>query len=216
MFLACIYAAGLISSQLFKMPSLVGEIMCGIILGPSLLGFVPNPRAFVLLGEIGLILLVVEAGIDIDLTTLKQIGKRGVVIAIVGTVLPIAMALTISQALGYRGIAAVSASCAFAPTSLGIAMNTLRSSGIANTPIGQLIVAAAIIDDMIARKFFHRQTNNYRALTKTTPIDDVVIQSSFFRNYRRSLVALYRSSICQFRSSAPCRFSLLVVTLPYL
>ena len=88
-FFAAIYAAGVLSAKVLKMPALVGEIFCGILLGPNLLQFVPNPEAFVMLGEIGLILLVLEAGIDIDLTTLKLIGARGVVIALVGTFLPV-------------------------------------------------------------------------------------------------------------------------------
>lgn len=155
-FLACVYMAGMFTAQLLKMPCLVGEIVTGIVLGPSLLNFVPNPEAFVLLGEIGLILLVVEAGIDIDLTTLKLIGQRGVIIALVGTFLPIILALGVAYMLGYRGVVAISAGCAFAPTSLGIAMNVLKRSGIANTPVGQMIVAAAIIDDMIACKYWSR------------------------------------------------------------
>jgi Kef-type K+ transport system membrane component KefB len=73
-------------------------------------------------------------------------------IALVGTFLPILLAFSIALLLGYEGIAAVAAACTFAPTSLGIAMNVLRRSNIINTPVGQLIVAAAIIDDMIARK----------------------------------------------------------------
>lgn len=52
-FLAAIYCAGVISSKVLKMPNLVGEIVCGIILGPPLLNFVPNAEAWVLLGEIG-------------------------------------------------------------------------------------------------------------------------------------------------------------------
>ena len=99
-----------------------------------------------------LILLVLEAGIDIDLTTLRLIGSRGLIIAVVGTFLPVALAFGVAYILGYRGAAAIAAGCTFAPTSLGIAMNVLRRSGIVNTPVGQLIVAAAIIDDMIARK----------------------------------------------------------------
>mgnify|MGYP005842991291 CR=1 FL=1 len=94
--------------------------------------------------------MVLEAGIDIDLTTLKLIGTRGVMIALVGTFLPVILAYSIAFILGYRGSAAIAAGCVFAPTSLGIAMNVLRRSGIINTPVGQLIVAAAIIDDMVA------------------------------------------------------------------
>jgi len=95
---------------------------------------------------------VLEAGIDMDLTTLRLIGTRGLMIALVGTFLPILLAGTIAYVLGYRGTAAIAAGCVFAPTSLGIAMNVLRRSGIVNTPVGQLIVAAAIIDDMVACK----------------------------------------------------------------
>lgn len=84
-FLSSIYAAGIFASRVLRMPSLVGEIFCGILMGPNLLNFVPNVEAFVMFGEIGLILLVLEAGIDIDLTTLRMIGLRGVIIAVIGT-----------------------------------------------------------------------------------------------------------------------------------
>lgn len=53
LFFACIYICGQIAASLLKMPSLVGEIICGILLGPPLADFVPNPEAFVLLGEVG-------------------------------------------------------------------------------------------------------------------------------------------------------------------
>lgn len=52
LFFAAIYLAGQIAGFI-KMPTLVGEIVCGILLGPPLADFVPNPEAFVLLGEIG-------------------------------------------------------------------------------------------------------------------------------------------------------------------
>ena len=52
LFFAAIYMSGQIAAFI-KMPSLVGEIVCGILLGPPLAEFVPNPEAFVLLGEIG-------------------------------------------------------------------------------------------------------------------------------------------------------------------
>ena len=100
-----------------------------------------------------LILLVLEAGIDIDITTLRLIGSRGLCIALVGTFLPVILAFGIAYILGFRGAAALAAGCVFAPTSLGIAMNVLRRTGIVNTPVGQLIVAAAIIDDMVACEY---------------------------------------------------------------
>uniref|UniRef100_A0A7S1Z7Y7 Cation/H+ exchanger transmembrane domain-containing protein n=1 Tax=Ditylum brightwellii TaxID=49249 RepID=A0A7S1Z7Y7_9STRA len=149
-FFTAIYVAGVFASRVLKMPSLVGEIFAGIILGPPLADYIPNPEAFVLLGEIGLILLVLEAGIDIDLSTLSLIGTRGIIIAIIGSIAPIAIALAIAFALGFDTKASIAAGATFGPTSLGIAMNILRQGKIVNTPVGQLIVSAAVIDDMIA------------------------------------------------------------------
>jgi len=151
-YLAAIWIFGFLSEKLLFMPSLVGQIFAGIVCGPELLKIVSDPydKAFVLLGEIGLVLLVVEAGVDIDFMTLKLIGKRGVVIAIIGSVLPIAFGLAIALLMGADTTAAIAAGAAFGPTSLGIAMNILKQGKIINTPTGQLIVAAAIIDDMIA------------------------------------------------------------------
>lgn len=150
LYLAAIYVFGFVGQKYLLMPNLVGQIISGIILGPALLDIVPYPEAFVLFGEIGLVLLVIEAGVDIDVTTLKLIGVRGVIIATLGSIAPIAIGLAVAFAIGADTKAAIAAGAAFGPTSLGIAMNILRAAKIINTPTGQLIVAAAIIDDMIA------------------------------------------------------------------
>ena len=150
-FLTAIYVAGVISARVLKMPNLVGEIVAGIVLGPPLLDFVPNAEAWVLLGEIGLIILVLEAGIDIDVSTLKLIGTRGMLIALIGSILPIGLGCLIAFLLDVGDVKAIiAAGAVFGPTSLGIALNILRGGGILNTPVGQLIISAAVIDDMIA------------------------------------------------------------------
>ena len=170
-YLATIWVFGFIGERLLKMPSLVGQIFAGILLGPSLLDVVPYAPAWVLLGEIGLVLLVVEAGVDIDVTTLKLIGVRGVIIAIIGSVLPIAIGIGIAFGLGAAPTEAIAAGSAFGPTSLGIAMNILKSANFINTPTGQLIVAAAIIDDMIALIILSQLT----ALVGTITISGILI-----------------------------------------
>lgn len=86
------------------------------------------------------------------MSTLKLIGTRGVLIAIVGSILPIGLGILISIIIFGTGdmTANIAAGCCFGPTSLGIALNILRGGGVLNTPVGQLIVSAAVIDDMIA------------------------------------------------------------------
>lgn len=151
LYFACIYVAGQFASRVLQMPSLVGEIFCGILMGPPLANFVPNPEALVLIGEVGLILLVVEAGIDIDMSVMKLVGTRGLMIAVVGSILPICVGIFIAWAIQVGDWKAILASGAvFGPTSLGIALNVLKGGGILNTPVGQMIVAAAVVDDMIA------------------------------------------------------------------
>jgi Kef-type K+ transport system membrane component KefB len=81
-----------------------------------------------------LILLVVEAGIDIDLSTLKLIGSRGFLIAFFGSIFPIGIGMLIAYLLNVtdtKGI--IAAGAVFGPTSLGIALNILRGGGILNT-----------------------------------------------------------------------------------
>ena len=187
-FLVCVYLMGQFACRALKMPNLVGEIVAGILLGPPLADFVPNPEAWVLLGEIGLILLVLEAGIDIDVSTLKLIGARGFLIAFIGSVLPIGIGICLAIALqGTSDIkSSIAAGAVFGPTSLGIgtscskelmtffhaililsdvpshfshpcapscyvhltiwtALNILRGGGVLNTPVGQLIISAAVM-----------------------------------------------------------------------
>lgn len=52
-FLVCIYCAGQFAARVLTMPALVGEICCGILLGPQLADYVPNSEAWVLFGEMG-------------------------------------------------------------------------------------------------------------------------------------------------------------------
>jgi Kef-type K+ transport system membrane component KefB len=77
--------------------------------------------------------LVIEAGIDIDLGTLKLIGGRGFVIAFLGSAMPIGLGVVLALILGNDVTASIAAGASFGPTSLGIALNILRSGGILNT-----------------------------------------------------------------------------------
>lgn len=80
-----------------------------------------------------LVLLVIEAGIDIDLDTLKLIGTRGFIIAFFGSIFPIAIGLAVAFSLGLDTKGAIAAGASFGPTSLGIALNILKSGGVLNT-----------------------------------------------------------------------------------
>ena len=96
------------------------------LLGPKLPVYVLHPISFVMLGEIGLILLVIKAGIDIDLTTLELIRSRSLVIAVAGSILPILFAFLVALAIGTDSIRSLADRVCFGRNSLSIAMNILR------------------------------------------------------------------------------------------
>ena len=148
-FLAAVFVMGKLAAMV-GMPSLVGEIFCGFLLGPPLADIVPFSQAIVLVGEIGLIMLLLEAGIDIDIAQLKETGGRALAIACTGSVVPLVTGIGLSMASGTNLRTGIAVGACFSPTSLGVASNALQAGGISNTPIGQLIVAACVLDDIIA------------------------------------------------------------------
>merc|ERR1719464_2095523 len=132
---------------------LVGEIVFGIILGPHLLNLAGDEGSefLIVIGEIGLVMLVVEAGIDVDVGMLKLIGPRGLAIALLGSFFPMSIGFCITYlGMGTDLMSSIAIAACFAPTSMGIALNVLKKAKILNTPTGQLIIAAAILDDVMA------------------------------------------------------------------
>jgi len=151
-FVAILWFAGKLFTK-FGMPALVGEIVLGIILGPHLINLPGDEGSdfLIVIGEIGLVMLVVEAGIDVDIGMLKLIGPRGVAIALLGSIFPMSMGFCISYlTMGTDGMTSLAIAACFAPTSMGIALNVLKKAKLLNTPTGQLIIAAAILDDVLA------------------------------------------------------------------
>lgn len=72
-------------------PALVGEIGVGMLLGPGVFNIIPYLNSVQTIGQMGLLLLVLEGGINIQLATLKKIGWKAGAIALSGTALPVLM-----------------------------------------------------------------------------------------------------------------------------
>ena len=88
----------------------------------------PHSILFVILGKIGLILLVIEARFDIDLSMMKLVGRRNLIITVTGSILPIFLVFLLALAIGTAFIWSLASGACFGPTSLGIAMNILRQN----------------------------------------------------------------------------------------
>ena len=146
---------GLLAKKL-KAPQVVGEILAGLLLGPSLLGFVEQTDFLLKMAEIGVILLMFSAGLGTDLKDLLKTGPIAILIAIVGVFVPLVGGFLLYSA--FYGFAAVGSLEFFkavfigvimTATSVSITVQTLRELGHLKGRIGTLILSAAIIDDVI-------------------------------------------------------------------
>jgi len=148
-FIITVYYIGYIGT-LIRLPPLVGHVIAGIILGPPLLNFVPYVKALVVTGEIGLILQMFEAGIELDVALLQKSGTRAIIMSITSAMLATGAGIAVGILFGldFRGAYAIGAT--FAQTGNAVCLPVLRNAGLMSTHVGQMILAATVIDDMIA------------------------------------------------------------------
>ena len=97
-------------------------------------------------------MLLLEAGVELDVAQLRETGTRAVGIGLTGTILPLVVGLGLAMAssadIGIKSALAVGAS--FSPTSLGVAASALKQGKMLDTPVGQLIVSSCVVDDILA------------------------------------------------------------------
>jgi len=139
-------------SMAIGLPGLVGEIITGFLLGPPLADLCPFPKAMVLVGNFGLLGLMLESGIHLDVAQLRETGTRAVLMALCGTLLALLTGLGLGFIPGSGGsdfASSLAVGACFAPSSLGVAAAVLSSGEVLNTPIGQLIVASSVVDDVL-------------------------------------------------------------------
>lgn len=103
-----------------------------------------------LLGQFGVTLMIVESGTHIHFKVLYEVGPAALVIAIIGTFLPLVLGMAFFLIIGEELLPSFAAGCALAPTSVGIALKLLGEANQLNSIPGQTIVTAAFIDDIFS------------------------------------------------------------------
>ncbi len=131
------------------MPAVFGELLLGLILGPSLLGWLAPSETLQLLADIGVILLMFMAGLETDTLALRQAGKVSMLTAVGGVVLPLVAGLLIGEAVGMEWHHALFLGAVLTATSVSISAQTLRELGRLRSREGSTILGAAIIDDVL-------------------------------------------------------------------
>ena len=146
---------GLLARKI-KAPQVAGEIVAGLLIGPSLFGFVESSDFLSGLAEIGVIILMFTAGLETNISDLKKTGAKATVIACAGVFVPLVCGTLLYMAFyGMDGFGtdkfyrAIFIGTILTATSVSITVETLREMGKLSGELGQTIMSAAIIDDVI-------------------------------------------------------------------
>lgn len=146
---------GLLARKI-KMPQVAGEIIAGLLIGPSVLGLVDQTDFLTQMAEIGVVMLMFSAGLETDLKEMKKTGLIALLIACAGVFIPlVGGTILYSCFYGWGAVGseqflkAIFIGCIMTATSVGITVQALRELGHLSGKVGTTIMSAAIIDDVI-------------------------------------------------------------------
>ncbi len=135
----------------FKQPAMIGEIIAGIILGPSILNLIHRTEDIKVISELGIFLLVIIAGLEINIDDiLKSLRGRNIIISIMAFFIPIIGGIGIGYVFNQDVITSVFIGLCVAITALPVSIRILMDLGKINSEVGQKIISIAIFDDVLA------------------------------------------------------------------
>ncbi|SMO49792.1 cation:proton antiporter [Melghirimyces algeriensis] len=150
--LASVKLAGHFSKKIGQ-PSVFGELLVGIILGPTLLGWLhidpEHPGLIKELAEVGVILLMFLAGLETDVDEFKKTAFGSSLVAVGGVVFPLVFGFAVGLMFGYEYHTAIFIGTLLVATSVSISVQTLRELGKLQSKEGITILGAAVLDDIL-------------------------------------------------------------------
>jgi Kef-type K+ transport system membrane component KefB len=156
-----IFALAKIAAGVFQrlgQPTVVGELLVGVAIGPHALGIIEVSfadeeglsLAYEVLAELGLVVLLFMVGLETALDELLSAGRRSMVVAVLGVALPFVMGAGFMAATGSDSAESLFVGAALAATSVGITARVLRELGILDSTESNIILGAAVVDDILA------------------------------------------------------------------
>ncbi len=140
---------GIITKR-FAMPQVVGALLAGLLMGPAVFGVLHETELLDTLAELGVIVLMFNAGLETDLNELKRSGKAAFVIALIGVLVPLVGGFLLSSWFSPGNVLKnLFLGLILTATSVSITVETLQELGKLSTRSGNAILGAALIDDVL-------------------------------------------------------------------
>lgn len=139
--------------SLVKIPSVVGEILAGVLLGSALLrgplGLDDELHVLEVLAELGVVFLIFTVGLETPFDEMKRVGKTSFLVAVLGVAVPFVAGYGLMVAIGETNLRALFLGAALVATSVGITARVMADMGVIGRPEARIILGAAVIDDVL-------------------------------------------------------------------
>ena len=145
--------AAKLGDELFRrlrQPTIVGEILAGVLVGPAVLGLVQPGEVLEVFAELGVVFLLFWVGLETRLSDLREVGATAVSVGLLGVAIPFAGGISLGAALGESTATSLFIGAALVATSVGITSAVLIELGVLERRASRTILGAAIVDDILA------------------------------------------------------------------
>jgi Kef-type K+ transport system membrane component KefB len=141
-------------AERLKTPAVLGEIVAGILIGPHAFGLLntsltETSSMLAIVGELGVILLLLQVGMEMDLGELAKVGKASLLVAVIGVVLPFAGGAVVGVATGQDTKTSIFLGAALTATSVGITARVFGDLRALATTEARIVLGAAVADDVL-------------------------------------------------------------------
>ena len=136
------------------LPTIMGELIVGVLVGPAVFGLIEPSEAITLLAEIGIFFLMFHAGVETQPREFFDALKRSLGVAVVGAIVPFGVSFGVATAFGLDTVGAVFVGLTMTATAVVITLKTLKDLGLADTRLARVIVASCVIDDLLTLVVF--------------------------------------------------------------
>lgn len=136
-------------AERIKVPAVLGEIAAGIIIGPSVIGVVEPDQVLTVLGEIGVIMLLLNVGLEMDIAEIARVGRASLSVAVIGVAAPFVGGVAAALALGQETKTAVFVGAALTATSVGITARVFGDLKALSSIESRIVLGAAVADDVL-------------------------------------------------------------------
>ncbi|AIF84034.1 Kef-type K+ transport system, membrane component [Candidatus Nitrososphaera evergladensis SR1] len=136
--------------QRIKQPPLIGEILAGVLIGPSVLGIVQHGPSLDVLSDLAVFFLMLLAGLEMDPKEIRRVGKYAIVISLIAFFVPFASGTLVAQAFGLALSQSLFMGLLLSITAVPVSAIVLMQFGILRSKLGNIVITAAVINDILS------------------------------------------------------------------